>query len=254
MPKVIPPYGYPDGTVLSTHDHNTNIWGTEGKGLMQTIDGNLDVNNFSEKFRIQADHVMPEQAAIGRQEWDQFETTVFADGVGVNTGEDTDQSNRFNIPGCSIRFYQPYNASLALLQWSFFISQTKWNIVRLGKIRDLTPAMWFKAQFDGVDLDHTYRELPKSMTLDAGTGDGRSINSEAHTALWFDMSHVVVGGLGQGWHELRIQMLMENAVDDDQTFKRDMTFRFGRSTREAEYYTFQKAAFGIRNARVLTML
>jgi hypothetical protein len=252
MGRITPPYNYPDGTTLNVEAHNDSVFGETGKGLMRTVNGDLDINNFDEKFRIQAEHVMPEQAAIGRQEWDEYETTIFSDGVGVNQGDAV--ANRFNVPGCSLRFYQPYTASMALFQWSFFLSQTKWKIARTSKLGgSLFPKMHVIAQLDGVDIDHTFRTIPKSTSTDK-SASGKALNSEPHTALWFDMSHLEVGGLTQGWHELRLQMVMENVVDDGTTFEQDFQIKFGQAIREFAYYTMQKAAFGIRNARVLTML
>ena len=257
MPRIVPPYNYPDGTTLDVEAHNESVFGESGTGLMATVDGNLDINNFNEKFRIQPEHVMPEQAAIGRQDWDQYETTLFSDGVGVNQAVSS-SVNRFNVPGCSIRFYQPYDATMALFQWSFFISQTKWKIARTTKLGgDIFPNMSVIAQLDGADLTHTQRPLPRSAVTDGvrGLRASQVINCEPHNALWFDMSHLEVLGLAKGWHELRLQMLMQHVVDDDGTnYQQDFNIKFGQSLREFKFYTMQKAAFGIRNARVLTML
>jgi len=258
MPRIVPPYNYPDGTTLDVEAHNESVFGESGTGLMATVDGNLDINNFNEKFRIQPEHVMPEQAAIGRQDWDQYETTLFSDGVGANPSSVSRSVNRFNVPGCSIRFYQPYDATMALFQWSFFISHTKWKIARTTKLGgNIFPGMSVIAQLDGADLTHTQRPLPRSAVTDGvrGLRASQVINCEPHNALWFDMSHLEVLGLAKGWHELRLQMLMEHVVDDDGTnYQQDFNIKFGQSLREFKFYTMQKAAFGIRNARVLTML
>tara|TARA_R100000231_G_scaffold115748_5_gene86189 strand:- start:23 stop:793 length:771 start_codon:yes stop_codon:yes gene_type:complete len=256
MPRIVPPYTYPDGTKLDVESHNEAVFGESGTGLMATVDGNLDINNFNENFRIQPEHVMPEQAAIGRQDWDQYETTLFSDGIGVNQ---TDFAiNRFNVPGCSVRFYQPYDATMALLQWSFFISHTKWRIARTTKQGDnIEPNMFVISQLDGVDLSHTLRPLPISAITDgfSSTQDSQVINCEPHNALWFDMSHLEASGLSKGWHELRLQMAMEHVVDNDgSNYQQGFSIKFGKTLREFDFYTMQKAAFGIRNARVLTML
>tara|TARA_R110002020_G_scaffold335038_7_gene550232 strand:- start:63 stop:821 length:759 start_codon:yes stop_codon:yes gene_type:complete len=252
MPTINTPYTYPAGTTLEPASHSENIWGEVSRGLMSTLNGYLDINNFDVKFRIRPDHVMPEQAAIGRQEWDIHETTIFSNGAGTGTAAST---ARFNVPGCSIRFYQPYAANIALLQWSYFISTTKWLIDRLeGLGGELAPDLHTVVQFDGSDIYHTKRILPRSMSYDTSGGGVRMLNNEAHSALWFDMSDLQFN-LAKGWHELRLQMVMQPVVDlDSQIFTEEIALKFGKSFREYDYYMHQKAAFGIRNARVLTML
>lgn len=258
MPRIVQTYLYPPNTTLDTAAHNENIMGEPGEGLMGTINGKLDVDNFSEKFRIQPEHVMPEQAARGRQEWDQYSTTIYSDGVAARDFDSSDEDTyRFKIPGCTIRFYQPYAARFALLQWSFFMGATKWRVERLGGLGAIRPAMNFVAYFDNAKLTHTRRVFPRTHQLDSSTTSPNAalrINNEAHSALWYDMSHLVTP-LSAGWHELSIQLCMENVLDGDgDSLQEELKQQFGKVYREFDYYLFQKATFGVRNARVLTML
>ena len=213
MPEIPLSYSYADGTTLDVDAHN----------------------------------VMPEQACIAKQEWLRETSTVFSDGVGSSSPT----AEYFVIPGCSLRFYQPYDVSLALFQWSVFMSQTKWNL-QSTKNGEISPSLNIIAQLDGVDLDHTFRTLPETHVMERDL-DRRPSANEMHNALWFDMSHA--GTLTKGWHELRVMMHMSTVqFADGRTAARPLSLRIGSKFRVSDYYLFQKASFGIRNARVLTML
>lgn len=259
MTKIVQTYFYPEGTTLDTGAHNDAIMGESGSGLMGTINGHIDTENFNTKFRIKPEHVMSEQAAIGRQEWDQYSTTIYSDGVSSgNISVQNEDQNRFRIPGCTLRFYQPYQASFALLQWSLFVGVTKWKVTRAKNLDDLFPRLNFVAYLDGNKLDHTYRKLGRSHQLDSSTtssiGGVKRINNESHNALWYDMSHLVTG-LSSGWHELSVHLVLANVLDENgDTQLEELLLNVGEARREYDYYLFQKATFGVRNARVLTML
>jgi hypothetical protein len=247
MPEIPLSYSYADGTTLDVDAHNDMVYGEAGTGIMATANGELDANNVVSTFEIEATHVMPEQACIAKQEWLRETSTVFSDGVGSSSPA----AQYFVIPGCSLRFYQPYDVSLALFQWSVFMSQTKWNL-QSTKNGEISPPLNIIAQLDGVDLDHTFRTLPETHVMERDL-DRRPSANEMHNALWFDMSHA--GTLTKGWHELRVMMHMSTVqFADGRTAARPLSLRIGSKFRVSDYYLFQKASFGIRNARVLTML
>lgn len=258
MTKIVQTYFYPDNTTFDTTAHNEAIMGEPGEGIMGTINGAIDRSNFDTKFQIQPEHVMPEQTAIGRQEWASDSTTIYSDGVSSMplTTKSLDK-NRFRIPGCTFRFYQPYKATFALLQWSFFMGQTRWRVVR-NQASDLKPFMNFVAYFDDEKIPHTIRDIGFTHQVDSSTtssiGGVRRANNEGHSALWYDMSHLVTD-LSLGWHELSIRMCMENVqLENGTPIIEELELDVGKAERDNDYYLFQKATFGVRNARVLTML
>ena len=111
--------------------------------------------------------------------------------------------------------------------------------------------MYIISSLNGVIIPHSKRHLPPTVSMEVSNSPHRYSNCEAHSALWFDMSHLVVD-FAEGWHELNLELYMRPVLSSNQdslSLALQILNRFA-----TEYDLHQKASFGVRNARVLTML
>jgi hypothetical protein len=332
---------YPEGSTLgnyyTTSIHNTRSLNPttitdHNSGLMSTANGNLDTLNLDTRTTIKAQHIMPEQACLARMESMRSTNTVYGNSSGTldkhyESGADSasgtlraynDTEQFFNLPGLSLRWYQPYDASAALLQWSFFVSFNSW----IGRYKDamgkkfkngVYTTIRLRCVLDGEPLYHTERVLGENFfhpvspgannawsdSGDAGTlwgpgfdeydeygfyserlsgGNPRYVSPEAHSALHFDLHHLIGTGtdasgkyvstatLAKGYHEIGVQC----SIDAMQTKYGEMSGpvflqNVGKATAvdDSDSYEFKgrahfnltgKLSLGIRNARVMSFL
>lgn len=104
--------------------------GGKDSGLMSTSNGRLSYENFDGDFEVNDYHIQSEQASLARVESMLATSTVYGNGI----PDIRDATNFFTLPGCSLRWYQPYATSMSLMQWSFFISYNSWR----GVYKDMT--------------------------------------------------------------------------------------------------------------------
>lgn len=97
-------------------------------GLMSSANGRLSVENLDANFQLKAEHIQPEQASLARIGSVLDTSTIYGTGV----AETVSETNYFVVPGCTVRWYQPYDTSVSLMQWSFFVSYNAWR----GSYRD----------------------------------------------------------------------------------------------------------------------
>lgn len=142
MPKITLPPIPLQGSRLLTERRYSNVdepytvatharLGTaqQDAGLMSQINGRLTIDNLSDNFTVKDYHIQPEQASLGRVESMLTSSTVY--GSGIPQTQDSD--NFFALPGCSLRWYQPYATSMSLMQWSLFFSYNSWRGVYKDK-------------------------------------------------------------------------------------------------------------------------
>tara|TARA_A100001391_G_C5082952_1_gene280382 strand:+ start:7127 stop:8125 length:999 start_codon:yes stop_codon:yes gene_type:complete len=233
----------------------------EGLGLYSTINGELDKNNLHDNFLIQKQHIMPEQAVIARMESLRDSCTIYgrsSDGLSEQDtypaeAEGSEAGDFFTVPGLSLRWYQAYDASAALAQWSFFLSWNNW----MGRFKDVFRSSWAQGVFteislrclvDGKVIEGTNRRLgenffhpvspgaPNQQTaqmygpgLDSFGGDEASYSSstdfngagnpkycfpEAHSATYFDLHSLLsTEHLKKGYHEISVQCSIRSLKD-----------------------------------------
>ena len=176
MPKVTLPPLPTNGELLLTPSGVTEIgdpyvvssYGRMGpnkdRGLMSTINGRLSVENLKDNFELQAYHIQPEQAASARIESMQPTSTIYGNGVSNQvTGV-----NYFTLPGCSLRWYQPYATSVSLIQWSFFLSYNCWRGLfrdKEGVIfnRGVSTPIFLRCRLDDSVVPSSTRRLGENM-------------------------------------------------------------------------------------------
>lgn len=265
-------YSYPSGTPFDVSAHNRQI-----KDIQAALNSNVTVANTASTFSVNESMIMREQATLGRQEWSLDSTTYMADGIGSSTGSDIEDAVAWRtVAGSGIRWYQPYDVSAAMLQWSFFCSTNTWQIRNHQTNRTESTSLRFNydtvftAFYDGLELAGQRRAPPRSCVYPASKwsksyGDGllpprkRWVQVEAHNALQWDHHRLLeinpVGGpaISKGWHELYIAVRMERPLRGRGVFKNVHT-PFGGIARKHTLIMNNKASFGIRNARVVTFL
>jgi hypothetical protein len=276
-------YLYPDGTVLDPAGHNNNVHSkdtTVRSGLMSTANGFLTTDNLVSGFTVRKHHVMHEETAIARMESMIPTSTTYADGVAEEDARDNSDDQWFTLPGCSLRWYQPYDASVAVANWSFFTSHNRWKGLftdRDGDGHTATPGLRLRCVVDGTVIAVSRRQMTRnhvhpvspgssiSPGRDLFTGkDGGSepggnpgfVDSEAHSALHWDQHYVDTSSLPlKGYHEISVQARMTLDVADTVKTKAAGSTTYGDKFQVVGFFKlFNHISLGIRNARVLTLL
>jgi hypothetical protein len=262
MPTITPSYTYTDNTTLDVDGHNQNVYTTSNnEGLMSTANGELDSGNLAPTFLVQAEHVHPEQSVVMRQESmresiDCFQQAFARSPAGTYANIKVAPASLWvPIPGCAIRFYQPYAASFGLLSWSFFTSA---YIPSVGTVSggSFTPSTATIAgvalMLDGTILEHTKRNLSRVDGLDTGVSANQTLdgNGESRASKWFDQSHLIES-VSKGYHSCQLVLFM------DIMSARARDIHLSRNNETIEDITcqiFQRVSFGIRNVKVVTFL
>ena len=139
-----------------------NLGAPDREGLISTLNGRLTYPNLNENFRLEDYHIQPEQASLARTESMLDSATIFGDGI-PNLVED---SNFFTLPGCSLRWYQPYATSVSLMQWSFFLSYNLWRGVYKdmdGDVRGVNTPILLRCRLDDTVVPSSTRHLGQNM-------------------------------------------------------------------------------------------
>ena len=270
-------YLYPDSSVLDVPGHNNNIHSSDTsvrEGLMSTANGYLTTENLVSGFTVRKHHVMQEQAALARMESMSPTNTIYADGVAEDAAKVAAEDQWFNLPGCSLTWYQPYDASVLLANWGFFTSHNRWGGIfkdRGGVTRTINPGVRLRCVIDGEEIPATSRRLtknhfhpisPGSASLpgagDLGGKEGNPafVDTEAHSALYWDMHYSSKDtGTTAGYHEISVQCRMSIDASDTVKLKSAGSTAFGDKFEVIGYFKlFNHISLGIRNARVLTLL
>ncbi len=98
-------------------------------GLMSQVNGRLTYKNIYENAQIRDYHIQPGQVNFAGSDSMLPSATIYGNGIAANSSD----SNYVTLPGTSFRWYQPFDTSVSLMQWSFFISYNAWR----GHYKDL---------------------------------------------------------------------------------------------------------------------
>ena len=281
MADIATTYSYLAGTPFEVAEHNRQI-----KAIQTALNSQVTVDNTEATFSVNESMVMREQAALGRQEWSLDSTAYMADAVGsALEGDEEDEAVWRTVGGSGIRWYQPYPVMAAMLQWSFFCSTNTWQIRESSANSSATDDVEidYDTMFTAfvrqrgqapVEITSQRRAPPRSCVYPASKVDGtyseliepkpdkRWVQVEAHNALQWDHHYMInpgeLGGTGSfalaaGWHELYVAVRMSRPQRSIGVFENVET-PFGTGVRTHDMIMNNKAAFGIRNARVVTFL
>ena len=258
---VTTPYNYFNRQILDTEKHNSNVYSTNsGQGIVSEINGGI--NTYSADYRIQKEHVWPEEAVRGSKDFALESIDVFSDALAEG-----DEVAYRAVAGCATRIYVPYDCSLNLWQWSAFIHAFK---IRTSDTTEegqsattIAPNVFVKAFLNGSALEHTKRTIPTTTTYrdDDKLIATLEVNSqEDRFALQFDMSHLQEN-VSAGWHDLALRIYIEPVLEpysDPSSTEAPSFYKAllndGTGTGDQSYTLHHRVSFGIRNARVLTIL
>ena len=236
---------YSDGDILDVDGHNENVYKATGlnHGILSTVNGRLASSNLNSSFAFNAEHVMPGEVFRAHQEF-QYETVDYFGDV----NSDQTYTNFVNVGGGAIKVYLPYAVSLALWQCSFFCSFWIPAIDKIDGVNRSEPSLYVQLAYDGSRVGHTMRKLPMSLYSNE-SGVVRD-TYEHYLARPYDMSHMVQN-LSAGWHDFQLKLYIENVSEVFDMMAARGGFEGDLDTAQEVY---PRASFGIRNARVLTIL
>lgn len=157
--RVDEPYTQSVYAALGTTDPNS--------GIMSTLNGRLNKSNLSSDFVLLAEHIQPEQATLVRSGSMLNTSTIYGNGVVDPISGDQAGQTFFTLPGCSVRWYQPYATSVSLMQWSFFVSYNVWRGAYRNLKQELKPnvntPIRLRCFLDGSAVSGSDRYLAQNM-------------------------------------------------------------------------------------------
>jgi hypothetical protein len=176
MPKVTLPPLPTNGSLLLTPAGVTQISDPyvvssyaqmgpdKDKGLMSTINGRLSIENLADEFEVEQHHVQPEQVALARAESMKHTNTIYGNGV----AQQSQDVNYFTLPGCSLRWYQPYATTVSIINWSFFLSYNCWRGIYVDKKgvvynRGTGTPIFLRCRLDNQVVPASTRRLGQNM-------------------------------------------------------------------------------------------
>lgn len=274
MGTITTSYTYTEGSTLDTAAHNTNIYSAESAdsvGIMSTTNGGLSLDysdadaNTHTSFLLQPEHVQTEQVSSGEQEGTKERVDCFADAFakGSSSGSNygtADVEYWQPVPGCGLRFYQSYSASLCFWQWSVYFLPARVSVVTqtagadefdsLKEVAEVNLCM----QIDGTIVDHTRRQTPVArVARDRDTHKGFLASAYGgRTARCWDMCHQST--LAVGWHDMQLMVNMESLSRNNISIQYAVIRNGEAMDPEATIQLIDRCTFGVRNARVLVVL
>ena len=299
MGTITQPYVPTDGQALNVDSYNRLIYDatTASNGIMSEANGGLDSNNLNPNFKAQPEHIQPEAMVIGRQEESRVRVDCFSDLFAKAGTDSTDPVTSDTmtyaeatgdywvaVPGCALRFWQPYDATVALWQWSMFFHPARMLMLRqyvdgepVEEFNDrgvenswydrkATCDMGLAVKIDGTLIEHSRRRTQVGLisrdnnsSLSASYDGFMSRAYGGRTAQWWDMQHMSTP-LAAGWHDLQLVVYMERFLRTSAT-QTIVPIRNGVSMAADTpsggrilAQLFARCTFGVRNARVLTLL
>lgn len=257
------------------------------EGLMSMANGRLSNPNLGDNFKVRAEHVQREQACLTSVESMLDTSTIYANGVAsAQKKDETDsfEDSFFVIPGCSFRWYQPYDTTISLLQWSFFTSFNCWR----GVYKDLGGTKFrggvngpikFRCMLNDAAVPASERVLGQNMfhpvspaartTADiegpgldifsGGSslepyrgGNPRYVQTEAHSGVHFDFHHAT--SISKGYNEISVQCAMVLPRSEAVYVQNVGAYNRGSFKMRGYFNLVGKLSVGVRNARVLNLL
>jgi len=247
---IVKDFDYTTGVKLDVDGHNDNVYSTSvDHGIMSTANGRIGASGLPTGFECEKEHVWPGEVFRGHQDF-QYETAHYFSDVA------SESATELYIPvaGCALRVYMPYDVTFALWQWSFHFScglpqiDQPWD----GDASDrVEPIIRIKASYDGTELEHTRRQAPLTAYILNSPGTSFETKQyENYLSRPYDMAHMVTS-VSAGWHEIQLNVYMENFTDE---FEFVTVLPGPTASTSIAHDVFSRASFGIRNARVLTVL
>ena len=259
MPTVTPDTTYPDGQPLVASEHNSNIYSaTAGKGVVSTLNGQIDGFNLKLPGGATSDLIMPGQVAQPSSAETSTVVQTFGDLFG---GELTTHSevvdapvNLRAIPGLGFREHFGYAPSVIFWEWSYFINPQRWSLVIDGEDSDVREGLAIiGTKIDGVLIEESLRPIPFSLFLNTLSTSRKVQSRTGHCSLYTDMHYPQIGAAA-GWHTLEVCIYLENLQRSATILQTDDIYvKVEREDAGVSYLAdvTNAAAFGVRDVRVM---
>ena len=264
-------------------------------GLMSASNGRLTAANFGmTEFRVDKDHVMPEQAVLARMEGLRETSTIYGNGIGVrqtrpNQGID---DSFITVPGATVRWYQPYDTTLSLMHWDVFLSFNNWQgeyadvlkeFAANGRRTEIELAclldgnyISYSKRFMGENFFHpispgapykTGREAANGPGVQAYSSYSKEVSHKTghfggNPKYVFPEAHTAIPvswhypqALTKGFNEISLAVRMER-IDGEAVYVQNIgTERRSKRVKGRGFFELTaKISMGIRNARVISFL
>lgn len=259
MAVITPATTYPDGVALDVAGHNANIFSTAaGEGILSEPNGGLDMTNLDAAFTVRDEHVMSEEAVMGRSESLTIPMDIYNNAFGMR---EEDDKQFVAIGGLCQRVYIPFNVSALVWQWSFFVAP--FRPFTSKQVDDQLigfdiPNMSVRMFIDGTEFSAFRRPLTVSGDIKlspsvlGGTATDK-INYENVTALWYDITKLQQN-VTAGFHDIAVKIYIPRfhfSTDEDEAQVKPTTARFSPSGDTTEFFAtlHTRATFGTRSVR-----
>ena len=275
MAVVVLPYTYVDGHTLDAEGHNRNLFDpARGNGVYSELNGGIEGGNLSSDFEVTPDLVQPEQVTFARA-YGAVSTLDNMGDVNLNNQEDSAESTLKNqaLPGCGIRVYLPFAASMVLWEVSYFWHVAKFKPPNFGGDNDPVaaepPNIITRMYVDGVGHFHTQRGYPATLFqnddqvsfVDQATANRqdqqRLTTTERALSQHHDIAHLSLS-LSAGWHEMYLAFFVQpRATSNANPITLDDLRGFagtGAENAVKNVHLESRWTVGCRNARVCAFL
>ena len=252
---------YTDGANLDIAGHNANIFSTtSGKGVLSEPNGGLEQANLFPgsavplelPFTIRDEHVMSEEAVMGRSEGTTAPTDIYSNAFGVLT-----ETSDAYVPvgGLCQRVYAPYDISSMVWQWSFYAAVFRPAVHYIEDTQDTRLVeLAMRLYVDGIEYPAYRRFLPCTAYFEnGGTPTSGTLNYDAVGASWFDITKLMKN-VSKGWHELTIRLFMPRMTNPQSDLDEGPTLQswvgmFGPNSPEVTCKVHTRVTLGNRSVR-----
>jgi hypothetical protein len=260
MADIVPAYTPTDGTKLNPSSFMANVHSTtDGVSVYGEMNGHLQDANFHADFRVQAQHIRPNEGFMAKQSPAATETLDFVDLLfGTDASEMTDV-DWLVVPGASTRVYVPYNAKAVVYNVSAFVTNQ-----RQREILDPNPEaeeyggpeMYLRMRIDGSPVSHSLRSFPYTAYPTTNPGIAKGFTYREHILTHpFDLVHMALAGhnwAAKGYHDVAIEILIPRTrtVEAIYPMYEDRTHA---SPKTVNHSLRHRLRFGIRKAFILAL-
>ena len=268
MIVTIPPQHFVQGAVLEPDALNRAFYDTgQGEGLYSEANGGLDSGNLDPDFRLQQDHMQPEQVVKSRfgGSWTTLDQMSDVSGSTLELTSLTIPAAQA-LTGCGVRVHVPFAATAIRWNMSWFWYVSRWFGLDKATV-PATPSS--QAQevrthvfVDGVEIEALRREYPLTWfqrapeAMVVAPGGKAPWSTQTEQASVINLSYLQSAGdqqyLSAGFHEVFVGFYVKpvNVSYFRNTVRKSQINGFTSKSLKLH----QRWSTGCRSARVVAML
>jgi hypothetical protein len=264
---------YENGKSLDTVTHNRNLYdffNPKDNGVYSKLNGEINASDFrltesSEKF--ERAQIWPGKHVIAGSESSITPLEFFSTASPV--GSPSGNESWSPIPGASIKFYQPHECRVGLIDFSAYVSPWKPfyvdDNIYFGDGPEPTEtfdnadimyhwSFWTRVVLDGQPYSSTYTRLPLTAFISPHERLAGGVICEGsvfqheyqHGCQW--SNHLLKRDMSKGWHNAQMEFRM--SVGGCSAY---IDLKRGNKRIAQVARNFQRLFTGIRNVRVLSL-